>query len=134
MLEEAGDYYAPKKWTQLSNHNIEYLVIYRKLRDFCVANAMLFTELDSASNIDMIITNKSFQNFIKIYTDDMRLKDIEIKPGARMFMVFLDEEKKMLFLDKLYMSYGINAEILKMAVSYGNLRLLDTSHLDDLKL
>lgn len=134
VLEEAGEYYAPKKWTQLSNHSIAYLVIYRKLRDFCVANAMLFTELDTSSNIDMIITNKSTSNYIKIYTDDLQVKDIDIKQGARMFIAFLDEEKRLTFLDRLYMSYGQNAEILKMGISYGNIRLIDTNHLEELKL
>jgi hypothetical protein len=134
VLEEAGDYYAPKKWTAASNHSIEYLVIYRKLRDFCVANAMLFTELDSSSNMDMIITNKSTANYIKICTSDMHVKDMEIKQGSRIFIAFLSEEEKMSFLDKVYMSYGKDAEILKMAISYGNIKLIDTNHMDDLKL
>ncbi len=95
---------------------------------------MLFTELDSSSNIDMIITNKSTQNFIKIYSEDMRIKEIDIKPGARMFLAFLNDEKKQLFLDKLYTSYGRSAELLKMAVGYGNVKLIDTDHLDELKL
>ncbi len=134
LVEEAGEYYALTKWITESGHNIEYLVIYRKLRDFCVANAMLFTELDSSSNTDMIITNKSTQNFVKIYSPDMKIRDIEIKQGTRMFLAFLDEEKKQLFLDKLYTSYGKSAELLKMAISYGNIKLIDTDHIDELKL
>jgi hypothetical protein len=134
VVEEAGDYYALRKWIDESGHSIDYLVVYRKLRDYCVANAMLFTELDSGSDMDMIITNKSTKNYIKIYSDDMRVKDIEIKQGARVFIAFLNEEKKQLFLDKLYTSYGKSAEMLKMAISYGNIRLIDTDQLEVLKL
>ena len=134
VVQEAGDYYALSKWIQDSHHGIDYLVIYRKLRDFCVANAMLFTELDTSSNLDMIITNKSTQNFIKIFSGDMKIKDIEIKTGARMFITFLNEEARLQFLDKLHSSYGTNAELLKMAISYGNIRLIDTDHIDQLKL
>lgn len=134
VVSEAGGYYAPKKWIDESGHSISYLVIYRKLRDFCVANAMLFTELDSGSNNDMVITSKSMQSFIKIYAEGMKVNEIEIKQGAKMFITFLDEEAKLLFLDRLYMSYGRNAEIMKMAIAYGNVKLIDTNHLDELKL
>ena len=38
------------------------------------------------------------------------------------------------FLDKLYRSYGKNAEIIKMAIAYGNLKLIDSYNLLNLKL
>ncbi len=133
VVEEAGDYYALKKWTEQANHSIEYLVIYRRLRDFCVSNAMLFTELDATSDVDMIITNKSVNNFIKIYSEGMRMKDIVVKQGGRMFLAFLNEEKRQTFLDKLYAAYGNDAEIMKMAIRFGQIKLIDMGHLEELK-
>ncbi len=134
LVEMADDYYAPTKWIEESGHSIDYLVIYRKLRDFCIGNAMLITEMGAASKTDVIVTNKGFQNYIKIYSKDMTAKDMEIGQRARTFIVFLDEEARLSFLDDLYRTYGNNADILKMAIDYGNVRLVDSSKLNELKL
>lgn len=134
MLQSADDYYAPSAWIQQSGHSIDYLAAYRKLRDYCISNAMMFTEMDASSKSDVIINSKGTQYFVKIYSKDRKITDLEISQRNRTVILFLDEESRLDFLDTLYKSYGRNAEILKMAVNYGNVRLVDTDNLDDLKL
>ncbi len=134
LVQSASDYYAPTKWITESGYSMEYLVIYRKLKDYCIANAMLLTELGTSSKADVIVTSKGAQNYVKIYSKDMKLKEIEIRPKSKSFIVFIDIESKLAFLDKLYMSYSTNAELLKMAITYGNIKLLDSDSLDGLKL
>ncbi len=134
LVESAGDYYAPSAWAAQSGHSIDYLVIYRKLRDYCIANAMMFTEMDASSKSDMIITNKGTQSYIKIYSDTAKIKDIEISQRSRSYIVFLDQEKKLSFMDKLYRSYGNNAEIIKLAIRYGNVKLVDAGDLEQIKV
>ncbi|MHB1830043.1 MAG: hypothetical protein ACYCO0_01490 [Candidatus Micrarchaeaceae archaeon] len=134
LVATAGDYFAPSKWIAESGHSIDYLVIYRKLRDYCIANAMLLTEMDSSNKADVIVTNKGAQNYVKIYSSSTKMKDIEISLKVKSFIIFIDEESRLQFLDRLYMSYGNNAEILKMAIDYGNVRLVDSDDLSELKL
>ena len=134
LLVSASQYYAPTKWMAESGHSIDYLAIYRRLRDFCIANAMLITELDSTSKADVIITRKGAQNYVKIYTSDMKIRDVEISQKAKTYIIFLDEEKRLGFMELLYKSYGNNAEILKLAINYGNVKLVDADDLGELKL
>ena len=134
LVESAGEYYAPAIWAEQSGHSIDYLVIYRRLRDYCIANAMMFTEMDTSSKADMIVTSKGTQSYIKIYSSTAKVKDIEISQKSRSYMVFLDQERRLSFLDKLYRSYGNNAEMLKLAIRYGNIRLVDTGDLDQLRM
>ncbi len=134
VVSTADDYYAPSRWISESGYSMEYLVIYRKLKDYCISNAMLLTEMGASSKADVIVTNKGAQNYVKIYSPGLKAKDIEVSQKTRTFIVFIDEEARMSFLDKLYLSYGNNAEILKMAISYGNVRLVDSNNLSDLKL
>ncbi len=134
LVVYAGDYYAPKSWTEQSGHGIDYLAVYRRLRDYCIANAMMFAEMGSSEKYDLVITSKGSQSFIKIYSSQSKVKDVEVGSKSRTFLVFLDEESRMDFLDRLYGSYGRNAELLKLAIGYGNLKLIDTSDLDELKL
>ncbi len=134
LVQMADEYYAPTKWIKESGYSMEYLVIYRKLKDYCIANAMLMTEMGASSRADVIVTNKGAQNYVKIYSSDTKVKDIEISQKIRTFLVFLDEESRLSFMDKLYKSYSNNAEILKMSINYGNVRLVDSGDLSDLKL
>ncbi len=134
IVKMADDYYAPTKWIKESGYSMEYLTIYRKLKDYCISNAMLMTELGASSRTDVIVTNKGTQNYVKIYSSDMKVRDIEINQKTKAFLVFLDEEARLTFLDKLYRAYGKNAEIIKMAIAYGNLKLIDSYNLSNLKL
>ena len=133
-IKMADDYYAPSRWIKESGYSMEYLTIYRKLKDYCISNAMLMTELGASSKADVIVTSKGTQNYIKIYSSDMKVRDIEINQKTKAFLVFLDEEARLTFLDKLYRAYGKNAEIIKMAIAYGNLKLIDSYDLLQLKL
>ena len=133
-VQMADDYYAPTKWLKASGYTMAYLVIYRKLKDYCISNAMLMTEMGASSKADVIVTNKGAQNYVKIYSEDMKVKDIDISQKIRTFIVFLEEEDRLSFMDRLYKSYSDNAEILKMAINYGNVKLIDSSNLDELRL
>ena len=133
-VQMADDYYAPTKWLRASGYTMAYLVIYRKLKDYCISNAMFMTEMGTSSKADVIVTNKGAQNYIKIYSADMKIKDIDISQKIRTFIVFLEEEDRLSFMDRLYKSYNNNAEILKMAINYGNVKLIDSNNLDELRL
>ncbi len=128
----AAGYYAPKRWIDLSKHDIEYLAIFRKIRDFCVANAMLFTELDTDQHVDMTITKKGNQAQIIIYSNLSGMKDIALGSPYKLFVVFVDETTRLNFMDNLYSAYGEKAELLRVAVEYSYVILLDASNLDQL--
>lgn len=133
LLEECNGYYAPKKWIQESGHDMEYLVIFRRLRDYCIANAILFSEIDSSTFADMVITNKGVQSYILIASGE-KIKEIEMDADSRIFIVFLNEDKKAAFVDKLHNSYGTESELLKMAIEYQTVRPIDVDGLSQLSL
>jgi hypothetical protein len=131
-VENSLEYYAPKTWVEASGHDIEYLTIFRKLRDYCVQHAMLFTDLNASSSADIIITKNTKQMSVFIYTTTSAMKKMTLSNESRAVIMFLNEEKMRAFLDKLYSSFGKEAEILKLGVEYNYVRLLDTDHLDQL--
>jgi hypothetical protein len=137
LIVEAADYYAPKSWEETSKHDIEYLVIFRKLRDYSVSNAMLFTDIDAYDNVDMMITNKGVQNYVYIYSklsENPKLKNIPLGKSHRTFIVFLNEEDRYDFVDRLNISYGEESEILRMSIDSLDIRLIGTDDLTQLKL
>ena len=137
LVVEAADYYAPKSWEETSKHDIEYLVIFRKLRDYSVANAMLFTDLDAYDNVDMMITNKGVQNYVYIYSrlsENQKLSNIPLSKNYKTFIVFLTDEDRLAFIDRLNISYGEESEILRMSIESLDIRLIDTGDLGQLRL
>ena len=137
LVVEAADYYAPKSWEAASKHDIEYLVIFRKLRDYSVANAMLFTDIDAYDNVDMMITNKGVQNYIYIYSrlsENPKLSNIPLSKNHKTFIIFLTDEDRLAFIDRLNISYGEESEILRMSIESLDIRLIDTNDLGQLKL
>ncbi|MDE1849528.1 MAG: hypothetical protein KGI00_02240, partial [Candidatus Micrarchaeota archaeon] len=131
LLSESDGFYAPKKWMDESGHSIEYLVIFRRIRDYCIANGLLFSELNGSDAADMIISSKGVQSYVLIHSDE-KMKRIGLDRGTRVFIVFLNEERRTDFLGKLYNSYGTEAELLKMAIDYSAVRLIDINELGQL--
>ncbi len=125
-------HYAPSRWIAESHHDIEYLTIFRKLRDYCVSNAMLFTDLDAEGHVDMIITKRGAQAHVVIYSSISGMKDLALNNAYRIYVVFLSEVQRLDFLGELYNSYGEEAELLKMGIEYSYIMLIDTDHMDQL--
>ncbi len=130
-VEIMPPYAMPKAWEAESRHSMEYLVVFRRLRDFAVKNAMLFTELDTAEKGDMIVTNRGKQSRIYIYSRSEGMKAIELD-GTKTFVVFSSELEKAAFLDKLYITYGAGAERLKIALESNAFSLIDADNLEQL--
>ncbi|MDE1854799.1 MAG: hypothetical protein KGH57_00555 [Candidatus Micrarchaeota archaeon] len=133
-LTGSNSYYAPKTWIDASSHSIEYLTIFRKLRDYCVSHAILFTDLDSADSADMIITKEGKQMNIFVYSSSARMRELTLSRDTKTAIVFIDEEAMREFMNKLYDSLGKEAEVLKLSIEYNYVKLLDTEHLDQLAL
>ena len=133
-LVSALNYYAPRAWVDASKHDVEYLLIFRKLRDYCVVHAVLFTDIDTEQSVDMIVTKEGKQSNVFIYSAGSRPKKVLLSAGSRSFLVFLDEVRKREFIDRLYSSFGEEAETLKLGIDYNYLRLIDCDHLDQMTL
>ena len=134
LIVQVGDYYAPKSWIANSRHDIEYLVIFRELRDYFVSHATLFTDLDQSQLADIVVTKRGVQNLIIIYSSSSGMRKINVSPESRIFIIFLNEETRIDFMNRIYISYGQDAEILKMGISYSYIRLVDVSDLDQISL
>ncbi|MEM3791312.1 MAG: hypothetical protein QXL16_01110 [Candidatus Micrarchaeaceae archaeon] len=131
LLQEFGNYYAPTKWINATGHNIEYLYVFRKLRDFFVTNAILFTDLDSSKEADIVITIKGVQKRVIIYAGHIR--DFEIEPSIKVYIVFSSYIRKAEFEDFLSRSFSMEAEALKSAIEKKYVVLVDLDHLNELR-
>jgi hypothetical protein len=127
-------YYAPKAWVDVSKHDIEYLLIFRKLRDYCVIHSVLFTDIDMEQGVDMIITKGGKQGNLFIYSTGSKPKSVILSTESRSFLVFIDETKKQEFVNGLFESFGEEAETLKLGIEYNYLVLIDCDHLDQITL
>ncbi len=134
QLVGASGYYAPKAWVEASKHSIEYLVIFRKLRDYCVSHAILFTDLDSNDTADLLITKDGKQMSVFIYSASSPMKKLTISRDSKTAIVFIDDDSRREFLSKLYDSFGKEAEVLKLGIEYNYIKLADSEHLDQLVL
>ncbi|VVB77330.1 Uncharacterised protein [uncultured archaeon] len=128
------NYYAPQAWVNASKHDMEYLVIFRKLRDYCVSHAILFTDLDTDVTADLLMTKEGKQNSVYIYSTEGKMKTLTLSKDSRIFVFFIDELQKEEFLDRLYASFGEDAEVLKLGIEYNYVMLLDCEHIDQLAL
>ena len=128
------NYYAPKAWVDASGHDVEYLLIFRKLRDYCVVHTILFTDIDMEQGMDMIITKGGKQSNLFIYSAGSRPKRVLLSAESRSFLVFIDETGKQEFINRIYSSFGEEAETLKLGIEYNYLKLIDCDHLDQLAL
>ncbi|MEM3638905.1 MAG: hypothetical protein QXW90_02770, partial [Candidatus Micrarchaeaceae archaeon] len=127
-----GNYYAPKSMVEESGHDIEYLAIFRKLRDYFVANAIIFTDLDASQNADMLITKTGVHANIIIYSSISGMRKFELSKKVKTFIIFFNEDVQASFTDKLYLSYGDDAELMRLGIAYGYIKLLNTDSLDQL--
>lgn len=133
-LASAAGYYAPKSWTEASKHSIEYLTIFRKLRDYCVTHAMLFTDLDSNNVADMVVSRAGKQLNAFIYDPENPTRKMILSRDSKIVLVFLNDDAVRDFRDELDDSFGKEAEVLKMGIEYNYLKLLDSDNLDQLVL
>lgn len=133
-LSSVSGYYAPATWTEASNHSVEYLTIFRKMRDYCVSHAILFTDLDSNDTADLLITKDGKQMGVFIYTKAQPMRKLTISNDSKVVIVFLDDDSMRGFVDDLHSSYGKGAEVLKLGIEYNYVKLLDSDHLDQLVL
>ncbi|MDE1869456.1 MAG: hypothetical protein KGH71_00525 [Candidatus Micrarchaeota archaeon] len=128
----SGGYYAPKRWTTDSGYDIEYLSIFRRIRDYSVGHAILFTEIGSSEAADIVLSKGGAQTHVAIYSSISGVKKIDVNSEFKTYIVFADEEKLLAYTDKIYKSYGSEAEMLKIGISYGYIRLVEANALDQI--
>ncbi|MGC8628677.1 MAG: hypothetical protein ACP5T4_00495 [Candidatus Micrarchaeia archaeon] len=129
---EEGGYYMPVSWVSSAKHDIEYLVIFRALRDYCVSHAILFTELNANVNADMLMTKNGRQASIIIYSRKSGMRQFEINPRSSTFIVFINEEVKSEFAKKILLSTSTSSQVLKLAIDYEYVKLVSIEHLEDI--
>ncbi|MGC9142299.1 MAG: hypothetical protein ACP5HF_00140 [Candidatus Micrarchaeia archaeon] len=126
------DYYAPKRWIDESGYSIEYLATFRRLRDYCITAGFIFTDLGASPDADMTIAKSGIEALVFIYAESGKRSKIKIGGDTKKFIIFFDEDRKLRFLEALYISLGEESEALKVAISNGLIKLIDTEHLDQL--
>lgn len=130
-LLNSGNYYAPKSYADGANHDIEYLAIFRQLRDKCIAKAIVASELNASPDADAVISKSGAKAYVMIYSKVSGLRPMRISSDSKSFIVFKDGDTLEDFREDLYLAYGDHAEMLKMGIAYGYLRLASVDEIAD---
>ena len=128
-IYSTNNYYLPTDWVKKSGHDSEYLIAFRKLRDFFVSHAIPFTDIDKASDCDMIanVRQKTYKIFIFSKTSGVR--PMKISKENKNIIIFLSNEEKLNFIDSLYSVYDAEMNELRLAMYSGYLELGDVQNL-----
>jgi hypothetical protein len=124
-LVTIDDLYAPSQWIQQSNHDIEYLATFKKLRIYLVTHSYIFTDLDISTNADIVATLRNEKRYIVIYSKTSRFQKVPVYTGSKTYIVFLNSYKLEEFRSELYNSQKPEAEELKMYISAEIIKLVE---------
>ncbi len=69
LVKEKDYYYILTSWEEKSKRALEYLVMFRKLRDLFLENAVKFTQLGKAKNSDVCIEVSGEKIYLHIFSD-----------------------------------------------------------------
>ncbi len=128
-LSTTSEYYMPYEWSKSSSHDIEYLVIFRKLRDLFVSHAIPFTDLDLAPEADMVATLRDKNINLYIFSSISGVRKINIKSNNNI-IVFLDRETRLSFKDKLNNTYTKDMNDIRLVIYSNYVRLADIENPD----
>lgn len=128
-IESKNNYYVPVDWIKKSGHDAEYLVIFRRLRDFFVSHAIPFTDIDKASDCDIIANVRQKIYKIFIFSSTSGVIPIKLTKENKNIIIFLTNEEKLNFIDSLYSVYSPEMNELRLAMYAGYLELGDVQNL-----
>jgi len=120
--------YTPKQWITQSGHDIEYLAIFKKLRMYFVTHALVFTDLDANPAADMVVALRDEHVYVVIYSETSKFKNMPVYENSITYLTFLNADKLETFRKTLYKASSRDAELLKMYMSSGRVRLLDADN------
>jgi hypothetical protein len=124
----ADELYAPKAWLEQSNHDIEYLATFKKLRLYLVTHSYLFTDIDTSSVADIVATLRNERKYIIIHSESMRFKSIPVYSDSKTYIAFLNFEKLEEFRNRLQGSMSKESDTLKIYLSSGAVVLVDADN------
>ncbi len=117
--------FAPKGWVDLSGHDIEYLAAFKKLRVWLVTHSYMFTDINASDAADTVITSRGERAYIIIYSQTSRFKAVPVAADSQTYLAFINSEKLMGFKDVLADAKGDEAELLRMYIATGRIKLMD---------
>ena len=124
-LTSSDNLYMPAAWTKQSNHDIEYLATFKKLRIYFVSHTFMFTDLDTSNVADITATFHNQRINIFIYSETSKFKKTMTYEYAKTYIAFLNNDKLEEFKAKLFNSELPEAEELKLYISLNEIGLIN---------
>ena len=125
-LVSADDLYAPKVWVSKSGHDIQYLAVFKRLRIYFVSHALSFNDIDASDRADIVATMHDERVYIVIYSRTSKFQRVPVFADAKTYIAFLNSDRMEEFEKYLRTSISARAEELRMYVSAGQVKLLDS--------
>ncbi len=127
-LYVADGLYAPKEWTERIGHDIRYLSTFKKLRMFMVTHAIMFTEIDTSNEADIVISVHGEKHLIIINSATTKFKRIPVSRNSKTYIAFLNKVEMYDFLEVLNRSRSKEAEEFRIFLSTGYVILVDADN------
>ncbi len=124
----ADNLYIPKRWIERTGHDIIYLATFKKLRMFLVTHAILFTDLDTSDEADMVISIHGEKHLIIINSYTSKFKKIPVKKNTITYLVFLNRMELYDFSEKLRNSMSEEIEEFRIYKSTEYIKLIDADN------
>ncbi|MBI4399592.1 hypothetical protein HY570_02485, partial [Candidatus Micrarchaeota archaeon] len=119
--------YGLNEWEKATRHSLEYLAIFRKMRDIFVRNAIPFTDLGISEDASTIISGNVY---VHIYENDGVIPNVLSTIGkGETILVFDSKNSIEEFTDKMYSSSSA-MQVLKIQYTRGNLVLAAVEDLE----
>jgi hypothetical protein len=129
-ISSIDNLYAPDDLIQQSGHDIEYLAVFKKMRVFFVSHTFLFTDINMSDTADIVATFHNQKINIFIYSQTSKFQKIPIYENAKTYIVFLNADRMENFRSYLYNSDSNEAELIKLYISSGILKLINADSPD----
>ncbi|MEK6981448.1 MAG: hypothetical protein AABX38_00830 [Candidatus Micrarchaeota archaeon] len=128
LVSTSLEYYGLKSWESKTKTPMQYMAIFRKLRDIFVNNAIPFTQIGESENCDTTISIVGQNMYLHIYYNGgdavLLLKNIlsNIKLGLNIVVLKGEDEKNN--FQNLLSSSNTGAMITKLEIENGTVQLM----------
>lgn len=129
LVGEYAGYYGPILWETKTKHSFEYLATFRKIRDWCINNALPFTAIGESKDSDSVLSILGQPFFVHFYNlkessiDTLLSKVLKTSSKGVTVVLFKNEVEKRVFSNNLYYGSSLPLKV-KLEVEGNSIFLL----------
>ncbi len=129
FVGEYAGYYGLLSWEAKTKHSFEYLATFRKVRDWCINNALPFTAIGESKEADTVLSILGQPFFLHFYNlkesslDNLLSRVLKTSSKGVSIVLFKSDLEKRLFSNNLYWGSSLPLKV-KLEVEGNSIFLL----------